>query len=100
MDDERGSGRTTRQLAALPDGGVYLVPRHHPFVGYCKAILRHLGRSPNAITFVTSDLARQSIFGRRIAAWDVDHAYLDLTGHRGLYAYDLLHHAAGRGPGA
>lgn len=95
---ERGSGRTTSQLAALPDGGVYLV-HTQKMAHYCQRLLEHIGRSRDAVTFVTADLIEQSVWGRRIIAWDVDHAYFDLVPRgRGLKACDYLELAAGRGP--
>jgi hypothetical protein len=95
---ERGSGRTSRQLAALPDGGVYLV-HTQAMVSYCQRLLNHIGRARDAVTFVTADLTERAIWGRRVSAWDVDHAYFDLVPRgRGLRACDCLELAAGRGP--
>lgn len=95
---QRGSGRTSRQLAALPDGGVYLV-HTHAMVRYCQGLLQHLGRARDSITFVTADLTERAIWGRRVVAWAVDHAYFDLVPRgRGLRAVDYLELAAGRGP--
>jgi len=95
---ERGSGRTTRQLAALPDGGVYLV-HTQAMVRYCQMLLQHIGRARDAIAFVTADLNERAILGRRVTAWDVDHAYFDLAARdRRLQAWDALELAAGRGP--
>lgn len=93
---ERGSGRTTRQLAALPDGGVYLV-HTQPMVDYCKRLLIHLGRKHDSLTFVTPPNVDRAARGKRIEAWDVDHAFFDLT-NRGFIAYDVLEMASGRGP--
>lgn len=95
---ERGSGRTTRQLAALPDGGVYLV-HTRAMASYCQGLLQQIGRERNAVTFVTAGLREQDVWGRRIVAWDVDHAYFDLVPRgRGLRACDYLELAAGKGP--
>lgn len=93
----RGSGRTSAQLRALPDGAIFLVA-HRPMADYCRALLRHLGRDPRSITFVTAGLSRAAMFGRRVGCWGVDHAYLDVAGPRGIEAYDTLWRAAGKGP--
>jgi hypothetical protein len=73
---ERGSGRTTCQLAALPDGSWYLVA-HRRQAEYCERLLRHIGRDPNSIKFATPDLAEAHVWGRRPTEWDIDHAYFD-----------------------
>ena len=88
MSDRR-TGRTTAQLVALPDGGVFLVhSRDH--VDYCRHLLRKAGRCPNtAIRFATKDSYRHFI-GARFEHFDIDHAYFELTGRRGTEAYDFL----------
>ena len=49
----RGSGRTARQLAALPDGSVYVVC-HEQEVAHCKHLLRHiLGRPSDCLRLVS-----------------------------------------------
>ncbi|WBO23942.1 hypothetical protein [Sphingomonas abietis] len=94
---DRGSGRTTRQLAALPDGAFYLVPGMG-VVRHCQQLLRSAGRQPRAINFVTRDM-QGTIWGARVPAWDVDHAYFEVVGSRsGITVYDLLWMAAGQGP--
>lgn len=95
---DRGSGRTTRQLAALPDGGVYLVA-HRPMASHCERLLMLAGRARSAITFVTPDLAEKAVCDRRPSAWDRDHAYFEIARRdRAKEAYDLLWMAAGKGP--
>lgn len=95
---ERGSGRTSRQLAALPDGSWFLVA-HQREATYCQGLLMAMGRSRSAIIFVTPDISERSILGRRPPAWGVDHAYFDVARRDvALRAHDLIWMAAGRGP--
>jgi hypothetical protein len=85
---DRGSGRTARQLAALPDGAVYLV-HSQQLADYCKGILRSAGRRISTVTFATPGNFR-SFEGARFTALDVDHAYFELASARGREAYDFL----------
>ena len=96
---ERGSGRTSRQLAALPDGAWFLVA-HQREATYCQGLLMEMGRPRSAIIFVTPDISEHAILGRRPPAWGVDHAYFDAARSRdaALRAHDLIWMAAGRGP--
>jgi len=55
--EERGTGRSTRQILDAPQGAVYVVPGHHS-VWYFRDLARHLKRldlvivTPNAsLTF-------------------------------------------------
>lgn len=71
----RGTGRTTRQLAGLPDGGVYVVA-HQPSTQHCKALLVDvLGRRSDAVRFVTLEQVRHSALRglSRTTPIDVDH---------------------------
>lgn len=89
---DRGPGRTTRQLAALPDGSVYLVHSYHFARSYCWPLLARAGRCPRtAIKFATPDNF-QSFVGLRFPAGDVDHAYFALARHRARAreAYDFI----------
>jgi hypothetical protein len=94
---ERGTGRTSRQLAALPDGAWYLVP-NHAHVAHCKRLLREAGRHHSALLFVTVDACERSVWGRRPIDWDVDHAFFECVGRRGWRAFDAVQLAAGMPP--
>ncbi|WP_397586669.1 hypothetical protein [Sphingobium fuliginis] len=94
---QRGTGRTIRQLERLPDGGFFLVP-NHCIRRHCQGLLRDSGRDPRSINIVTADLAERDIWGVRVKAWDVDHAYFEVAGRRGQRAFDCLGMAAGKGP--
>lgn len=84
----RRSGRTAAQLAALPDGSIFLVCSEK-FACYCRTLLRRMGRSPFAIKFGTpSNFER--FLGARVPAMDVDHAYWQIVGRRGEEAHDFL----------
>lgn len=93
---DRGSGRTSRQLAALPDGSFYLVP-NRPHASHCERLLLDMGRPRTSIRFVTAQ-DTCAMLGVRPVEWDVDHAYFEVTGRRGLEAFDFLGMAAGKGP--
>lgn len=43
MSDDRGTGRTTRQLQAAPSGSLYVCP-NHPSTRYIKRMAERLGR--------------------------------------------------------
>lgn len=49
---QRGTGRTARQLAGLPDGSVYVVA-HESEARHCEALLAESGRTSNALRFIT-----------------------------------------------
>lgn len=87
MSDRR-SGRTARQLAALPDGAVFLV-HSSAMASYCRGLMHDAGRTLGSIIFATPTNFR-SIAGARFPAMDVDHAFFDLAGARGREAYDFL----------
>ncbi len=96
---DRGSGRTSSQLAALPDGAWYLVP-NPAHRAHCERLLAAAGRARSALIFVTAGLSERMIWGLRPPIWDVDHAYFDVARrYRAQRAYDLMWMAAGRGPG-
>ncbi len=94
---DRGSGRSSLQLAALPDGAWFLVP-HQAEVRHCQRLLREMKRSPDCIVFITVDTCERAVLGRRPKAWDVDHAYRSVTGSRGTRAFDAAYLAAGGPP--
>ena len=88
MMSERGTGRTWRQLAALPDGSVFLVATM-PMISHGRALLRRMGRNHRSIRFVTPSTAFL-VRGLAIPSFDVDHAYYDVVGLRGREAHDLV----------
>lgn len=95
---ERGTGRTTRQLAALPDGSWYLVANARE-AEYCRRLLSSMGRARNSIKFATPDLAERHVLGLRPPDWDVDHAYFSVASrHHALRAVDVMWLAAGTPP--
>jgi len=73
----RHSGRTWRQLQALPDGSIFLVP-NEKLASYCRNQLRRMGRQPRSIRFATPENFRYYT-GAVVPAADVDHAYWDCT---------------------
>ncbi len=73
----RGTGRTSRQLAALPPGALYLVPSQ-ALASYCRGLLHKMGRPLGSIIFVTpANFMR--LEGAIVPAVDVDHAYWEAT---------------------
>ena len=80
---ERRSGRTTRHIAALPDGSIYVV-LHGDERRYVRDLLRHLGRDLDTIKLVTvDDVERGALRGlRRETIMAVDHAVWDEGGYR------------------
>ena len=74
---DRGTGRTSRQLAALPDGGVFLVP-HGAMADHCRHLLREAGRRHDAVRIVIlnqrGDANRLRGVPRGIP-WAIDHAF-------------------------
>lgn len=97
MSDRR-SGRTTRQLDALPDGSYYLVANIARHGAHCLELLRELGRPRSAIRFVSADTNLNGLTGIRPTVWDVDHAYFEAGGHRARATYDFIYMAAGKPP--
>ena len=88
VDSGRQSGRTARALTELPDGSIYLV-HDMKFADYCRRLLRHLGRNPDAISFASPHNFHR-FEGARFAALQADHAYWGLARGRGSEAYDFL----------
>lgn len=71
-----GSGTTTAQLRALPDGAIYVVPfRAH--IEYCKRLLHHLGRDSEAVVFVTLDELECHRPRSRATTLAIDHSIWD-----------------------
>lgn len=82
---ERRTGMTSRQLAALPDGAVFIVA-HGPMACHCRHLLRESGRRHDALRLVIvadpQDVDR--LRGtRRGTPWDIDHAFHAVAGRRG-----------------
>lgn len=85
----RQSGRTYRQLEALPEGAIFLV-HSMAFAGYCRNLLRKMGRSYRSIRFATPNNFR--VFeGARAPAFAVDHAFWEIaSAARAAEARDFL----------
>lgn len=83
--------RTARQLAALPDAGIYLV-HSMKFADYCRQLLLFIGRDPATVRFATVD-DHHRFCGVRASALDVDHAFYRHAGPRGREAVDFLSYA-------
>lgn len=62
IDPYRGTGRTTRQLAALPDGGVYVVAHPH-LRPYVEGLLVDMGRDPSAVRVLPATTAAERLKG-------------------------------------
>lgn len=74
---ERGTGRTWAQLAALPDGSVFVV-QHQADRRHAMSVLVQQGRERTAIILVLTSDTRSDL-GRvrglpRSTLYDVDHA--------------------------
>lgn len=66
----RGSGRTTRQLLALPQGGMFIVLNRN-MLDYTKHLAYFLKRPD--IQFITIENL-QLLRGRKLSALELDHA--------------------------
>jgi hypothetical protein len=88
VESGRQVGRTAAQIAALPDGSIFLV-HSEKHAAYCRGLLRKAGRSPQAIKFGMPDNFER-FTGARVSAMDVDHAYWTLAGRRAREAHDFL----------
>ena len=88
VEGGRQVGRTAAQLAALPDGSLFLV-HCEKHAAYCRVLLRKAHRLPQAIKFSTPENFER-FTGARVPAMDVDHAYWTLAGRRAREAHDFL----------
>lgn len=69
----RAQGKTAKALANLPDGSIYIV--HTPaMVAYCRRLLVHLERKPDAIRFHTLDHIDRLHGIPRSTTFMIDHA--------------------------
>ncbi len=75
VEHGRGSRRTWRQLAELPDGAIYLVPNER-MAGHCRQLLRNMGRDPRVVRFATIENFHRFV-GARAPAFDRDHVFDD-----------------------
>ena len=76
VDKDRGTGRTTRQMEALPIGGVY-ISCHHASVYYDKNLTRKINRPD--ITVVPPSWVTSMIWqGRTYTGIALDHAYSEM----------------------
>ena len=67
----RGTGRTTRQLLALPLRSGYVV-RHRQEKTYVLHLAHHLGRADVRI-FCVDDIHREALRGMEFAVLELDH---------------------------
>jgi hypothetical protein len=71
MDEERGTGRTTRQILKAPQGALYIWVNSNLF--YPKMLAHHLGRQD--IKFASPrSLRMRELQGRRRSQIIIDHA--------------------------
>ncbi|MEP2871484.1 MAG: hypothetical protein ABJP02_04980 [Parasphingorhabdus sp.] len=90
IDPNRGTGRTTRSLKRVPDGG-YFILRSMRMADYCRGILFHLGRDPKSVQFVPLTRSEISLRGRS-EAFEVDHHCYDPPHSRvEMQSIDWLH---------
>lgn len=89
----RGSGRTTKQLQALPIGGLY-VSCNNSSVYYDKRLARFLNRG-DILVVGPEWVVNQRWQGMEYTAIEVDHAYLPRNKNNELF-YVYLHHAKTR----
>jgi hypothetical protein len=72
---DRRSGRTSKALAALPDGSIYIVT-HEAQRRHCQRLMQDAGRRQQALHIVTLDEMRRGDKLRglpRTTVLDVDH---------------------------
>jgi hypothetical protein len=72
---DRCTGRTSRQLKALPDGSIYIV-RDEYEKRHCLRLIRYMGRRQDAIRIVCTSDCRGPEKLRRFphsTLWDIDH---------------------------
>lgn len=74
-DNNRGTGRTYRQLEALEPAQTYVV-HTSSMVPYARNILRRLGKQNHVVVFYGGDAERRRLAGLRLV---IDHALWELT---------------------
>lgn len=84
----RCSGRTFRQLAALPDDSLFLVHSIEE-ARHCQRLLREMGRNPRSVKFATPANFHR-FEGARAPHLGVDHAYWSKARGGRQEAYDFL----------
>ena len=84
----RGSGRTTRQLRALPIGAVF-VSCNEQCVHYDKRLARFLNRG-DIMVVAPNWIVKQRWQGQEFAAIEVDHAYAPRSRHTEMFYHYLL----------
>lgn len=89
----RGSGRTTRQLRALPIGAVF-VSCNEQCVHYNKRLARFLNRG-DVIVVAPEWIVNQRWQGREYTGIEVDHAYAPRSRHTEVF-YHYLSYAKTR----
>jgi len=74
VDKDRGTGRTTRQLNEMKEGGVYVI-HHHSFESYCKNILK----GTKKLRFMTNQqVGRGDWMGLDVPCVDMDHHAVEM----------------------
>lgn len=73
----RGSGRTTRQLQALPKGGWFFCSSH-PHKAYIEVIAKHIGRTDIVMKSVEELRDYWKFHGCAISGFDIDHHAYDV----------------------
>lgn len=84
-DPERGNGLTSRQLADLPDGGIFIVA-HAGMADHCRRLLQRAGRAHNAVKLIviSSPHDTDRLNGiRRGTPWAIDHAFYECASPAG-----------------
>lgn len=93
FDKYRRTGRTTGQLKAMPENGIF-ISVHHSAMDHDKALARHIGR-PDIQIVAPSWLTSMCWQGMEYSAMEIDHAYPQLNKFNERF-YDLLLHARTR----
>ena len=87
-DLDRGTGRTTRQLAALAGGAIFLVPTQI-LQAYCRRLLRQAGQEGRVR--VVSPEGVHLLQGLAVSTpWAVDHSFFELANEEAVAAYRLM----------
>lgn len=93
QDTNRGTGRTTAQMKALPQKGVF-VSCNERCVYYDKNLARKINR-PDIQIVPPSWITSERWQGCEYTAIEVDHAYPDCNRNT-MFFYDYLEHAKTR----
>jgi hypothetical protein len=86
VTDDRMTGRTTRQLQALPPGSAFVI-HGGEMIPYFQRLMETMGRDPREIDFIPLQRARQALEGHFRPGLDVDQHITNL-GAAGLLSFD------------